>query len=155
MRRPCRGHYVPQDEGAIGIDAALDAAAGISGLVTGPEGRIPLQDVFVSAYRWNGADWEWFFETVSNPDGRYALVPLPASSYPIAFTSLSGNYAYEVYDNAAHIGNGTNIEVQPGEYLQNLNIALVPTAPFPPRAPACPADLRRHKYSPAVPVDSR
>ena len=77
--------------------AAGQAQSGtISGRVTGPNGTTPLEEIEVTAYRWNDhfwdsvdyryrAGWEWVNSDGTDVNGNYSIPDLAAGRYRIEF----------------------------------------------------------------------
>ena len=94
---------VPLAAGQHAVRNATLAQAGvISGHVTadGP-GAVPLEDMAISLYRWNGWDWwgvegGWWY---TDADGFYSVGGLEAGLYRVQFIDPDGQWATEYYDN--------------------------------------------------------
>ena len=116
---------VAAGETAIGIDASLVVASKISGTVTGPDGTTPLPDIWVVAFHWNDSGWweqaEWADTDV---DGNFLIGGLSAGTYRIRFSDWSGNYAPEIYDDAASLDAGMDVVVVVGATASNIDASL-------------------------------
>ncbi len=118
---------VPPSTTISNINAALAAAAQISGTITGPDTITPLEGIGASAYRWNATwtDWEWIGETESDSSGAYTIGGLPPGTYHIQFNDwANGDYIPEVYDDAADLPSGTDIAVTSGAAIVGIDAAL-------------------------------
>ena len=89
----------------LGVVAILAATAGfsmaatISGTVTAPGGAA-LEDIQVSAYRYNGNWYEQEDFTRTDANGDYTIENLQAGTYRVDFNDWRGDYAQEWYDNS-------------------------------------------------------
>lgn len=65
------------------INAALSAAASISGTVTAPNGITPIPDISVTAYRWTGTFWDYAQGDQTDGAGQYDITGLATGRYQI------------------------------------------------------------------------
>ena len=78
----------------IGLAGAAMAASTIMGNVTGPGGGA-LENIQVSAYRYNGNWYDHENSTRTGPSGSYSIPDLPAGTYRVEFFDNAGVYATE------------------------------------------------------------
>jgi hypothetical protein len=128
---------VPSGGGAVsGINASLGVAAKITGRVTGPNGTTPVFDADVTAYRWNGNDWDWLDRDDTDTNGVYAILGLPAGTYRVEFEDYNGQYVGEYYNDAADLDSATDIAVAAGATVGNINASLARAASIAGRVTA-------------------
>ena len=108
-----------------GIDASLAAGSGISGTVTGPDGTTPLAGIQVTAYRWDGAGWDWIASANTAADGAYWIGGLAAGTYRVRFDDWSSAYHGETYDNAPDLNSGTDVVVGEGVTVAGIDASLL------------------------------
>ncbi len=103
----------------------------ISGMVTAEAGGAPLQDIDVDAYILNGSAWEFVDFGFTDSNGQYQISNLPAGTYRLLFHDLeNGVYQREYYDDAPGLLSATNIVLNAGGSVNNINAALsLPQAP--------------------------
>lgn len=107
-----------------GIDASLSPAGSISGKVTGLDGVTPMNEVWVTAYRWNGLSWfryDWPIWTIN--DGTYTLTRLEAGIYRVTFSLGRDNYT-RTYPDAPDFNDGQDIALSAGGTVNNINACL-------------------------------
>ncbi len=105
-----------------GINASLaNRLLPISGKVTGLNGVTPLPGIRVTAYTYNGWDWEQASQGETDSRGDYTLNGLPEGTYKVQFYDPLDDIT-EVYDNAPDLDSGTPIVV-PGE-TSHINASL-------------------------------
>ncbi len=112
------------DTALLGIDASLSAAAHISGHVTGPAGTTPLEYIEAAAYIWSGSDWVYLNWALTDSNGDYDVGALPPGVYQVDFYDYDGVYAYEVFNNAATVGLGTDIVLSAEQMVGNISASL-------------------------------
>ena len=109
------------------IDASLTTAAHITGTVTAEDSGEDLQYVFVTAYRFNGSEWESRMLTATGHDGTYDIGGLPAGTYRLGFSDTYNDlYFPEYYDNVPDIENATDISVTVAGTISDIDASLVP-----------------------------
>ena len=107
-----------------GIDFALSAGGGISGLVTDESGS-PLAGIWVEASLAQGCCSSGGAST--GPDGTYTIDSLAPGSYRVfAFSSLN-SAAGEFYDDTSDPNSATLVEVQDGSITASIDFALPAT----------------------------
>ena len=91
------GALIAVAEGATttGIDASLALAGRISGTVTGPDGTMRLEGIYVESY--NPAMGRWGPSDYTDANGQYEIGGLATGSYRIRFSDPSSTYMSEVY----------------------------------------------------------
>jgi formylglycine-generating enzyme required for sulfatase activity/murein DD-endopeptidase MepM/ murein hydrolase activator NlpD len=126
---------------ASGIDVSLESASWITGRVTGPDGRTPLEDIDVTAFRWvqpaGGGYWEHISDGYTDEDGNYGIGRLPAGTYRVRFDdNVNKAYVSEVYDDVADIGDGRDIVAGAAARVYGIDASLaMPDAGSGPPAP--------------------
>jgi len=106
------------------IDAQLDAAAQISGMVTDPGGG-PLEGVCVNANVASNGGWDWVNGATTAADGSYTITQLPSADLRVAFHDCaSGQYTDEWYDNADTFQSSTPVVLTPGEARTGVDAQL-------------------------------
>ncbi|MCP3909875.1 MAG: hypothetical protein GY713_02875 [Actinomycetia bacterium] len=101
---------VPADGSVVGIDADLDQAAVISGVVTDSVSGLPLPGIAVTV---NGAG---FRIVTTASDGSYEVSGLRAGDYVVSFEDQAAPpaHAMEFYDNAPDAGTATTVAAMVG-----------------------------------------
>ena len=107
-----------------GIDASLAIASKISGKVTGPDGSTPLAGIHVEARQWDEDWWQGRGWGATDAEGNYTIGGLSSGIYRIAFFDWEGQYINEVYDDAADMESGTDIDVPLETTVTNINASL-------------------------------
>ena len=112
-------------ETTAGIDASLTDGAEISGTVTGPDGMMALEGIYVGAYSWNSEDQCWDGIALANTavDGQYEISGLAAGTYRVQFSG-NGDYLGEVYNDAADLDAGQDIPVPASATVENIDASL-------------------------------
>jgi protocatechuate 3,4-dioxygenase beta subunit len=108
------------------VNAQLALAAHIKGKVTDAQGN-PLSDVGVSAYTWNATYQYWVpvgASATTGADGLYDVGGLAGGTYRVCFSSYSGQYVDECYNNAADVNSATDLSVAAGATRSNVNAQL-------------------------------
>ena len=108
------------------VDVELQRGAEITGLVTGVGGA-PVEDVDVSAYRWDAAEayWEYVSDDITAANGSYRIDGLPTGEYRLEFVDYLGRgYAREYWDNATTVWGATPIRVSAGGAATGRNAQL-------------------------------
>lgn len=114
------------------INASLVLTSKISGIVTGPNGTVPLSGIDVSAYRLNDSleYWEWVSSATTQSDGSYVVDGLTTGTYRVGFTDDDqGDYITEYFNNAVRIESATDISVPTATTISEINASLVVPAP--------------------------
>lgn len=112
----------------VGKDAQLTTGGHITGTVTGPDDQ-PLPDVTAVVYQATydeDEDWEyWDYldDVTTGPDGSYDTGALPAGTYRLGFFG-GGDYLVEYWDDAATLGDATDIEVAAGQVVGGTDAQL-------------------------------
>ena len=112
-------------ETTAGIDASLTDGAEISGTVTGPDGMMALEGIYVGAYSWNSEDqcWDGIASADTAADGRYVISNLAAGTYRVQFFG-HGDYLDEVYNDVADLDAGQDISVPASATVENIDASL-------------------------------
>ena len=103
-----------------GINAYLQPAAGISGMVTGPHGH-PADGVCVQVIGRSGGFAETGF------DGSYSITGLPAGSYLVQFfggCGSAGSIAPQFYDGEPSLGSADQVALTAGSITPNIDAAM-------------------------------
>jgi putative cell wall-binding protein len=97
-----------------GIDADMSVGGGFSGTVAGPGGT-PLPDIDVLAFPVGpGSGSAGYYDdliTTTGADGTYSVAGLPSGHYQVSFQDPRGQYALQVYNNAASDSDATAVSV--------------------------------------------
>ncbi len=112
-----------------GIDAALAAAASISGTITVPAGG-NAGGVTVTAIGLSGGPSSFGYAT-SAADGRYTISGLGAGEYRIQFSALPGcglGYATQWYNARPDWGSADTVTLGSGEQRDGIDATLVAAA---------------------------
>jgi hypothetical protein len=109
------------------VNAQLALAAHIKGKVTDAQGN-PISDVGVLAYTWN-ATYQYWVPVIggwapTGADGRYDVGGLVGGTYRVCFSSNSGQYVDECYNNAAGVDGASDIQLQAGATIANIDAQL-------------------------------
>ncbi|NJM38892.1 MAG: hypothetical protein HC845_14075 [Akkermansiaceae bacterium] len=107
-----------------GINASLANVSRISGRVTGPDGITPLEDISVTAYRWNGIAWKDVLSRYTDFNGNYNLGELGAGNYRVRFFDEEANFSTEYYNDALTLDSANNIAVPAGTTISGINASL-------------------------------
>ena len=115
-----------------GIDARLDGATSgpgggrIAGRVTSDVDGSPLAGIQVRCFDADGFQ-VGSCATVTAADGSYALGGnLPAGRYTVRFSSATGDYVAEWYDNGPDISSATTLSVTLGTTVPDVDASLEP-----------------------------
>jgi hypothetical protein len=106
-------------------DARLVPSAQLLGEVTSPRGRAGSEQVWAFHLEdgsWVPSDW-----TGLNSRGQYDLDRLPPGKYRLKY--LSESYDTLWWKNADSLGSATDIDVSPGERIEDLDVTLSPGEP--------------------------
>lgn len=109
---------------ATNIDAELELASHITGVVTESVGADPIAGVHVDAYRWNGAWGEYAASGVTDADGAYDIGALRAGTYRVGFYGDAEGYLSEFYSNVWVMGDGADIGVGVSATVSNIDAQL-------------------------------
>jgi hypothetical protein len=107
---------VVEGQNMIEIDASLDLAGQISGVVTADAGGNPIQFVSVIAYRFNevNGNWDYASGASTTSSGLYLMPGLTPGVYRVQFSDLSGSYLPEFHNDKAALLLGDSISVSSG-----------------------------------------
>lgn len=111
-----------------GIDAELDPAGYIAGLVTAAADGAPLENVWVLAYKQVDKEWYPVRDALTGPDGTYMMGGLPAGTYRVFFMEESGSYASEYYNGRLTLESADDVIVRAGEVTPDIDASLEPAA---------------------------
>ncbi len=118
---------VTDDRTTSGIDAQLERAGSITGMVTNADGN-PVLDVQVSAQRWNPVEgyWQWVALDLSGPAGTYRLDGLRPGNYRVCFYDAfaGGGYAQECYEGAGDADGARDVAVVAGATTAGIDAEL-------------------------------
>lgn len=103
---------LPLSSSPLSAESITSTTGTLTGTVTNVIGE-PLDNIEVSVYLQIDGDWVYHQFTNSEPDGSYSL-ELTAATYRILFRDWSGVYAYEYYDDVAHIVDALDVVVGDG-----------------------------------------
>ena len=70
-----------------------------------------LANIEVSVYLATGSSWQYITYSNTDNSGNYTINNLSTGTYRLLFRDWSGTYAYEYYDNVAHVEDGTDISL--------------------------------------------
>ncbi|NCA82473.1 MAG: hypothetical protein EOM72_06960 [Opitutae bacterium] len=108
-----------------GVDAQLEPASSISGMVTGPDGS-PLNGIGVQKYSWNG--WIWNSSdghtTRTEADGSYALKGLTGGTYRLKFQGMPHGYVSQFHGGSYDVNMAANIEVPDDSSIRGIDAML-------------------------------
>jgi Cellulase (glycosyl hydrolase family 5)/PKD domain/IPT/TIG domain/Carboxypeptidase regulatory-like domain/Putative Ig domain len=104
------------------INAPLQPGGQISGKVTAAATKAALGEIEVCASE-NGGE---YFErcATTNADGDYTVSSLPTGVYTVAFSSFSGPYAPQYYENKVAFNEAQPVSVTAGMLTPNINAAM-------------------------------
>lgn len=116
------GYSVP---GVFLLNLTPTVGAEISGIVTGTDSGLPLDEINIAVTRWDGTWWSWFSSLGTDAAGVYRAHPLPPGAYRVEFNKWANNdYQKETFDNTARFEDGSNIVLTAGSTLTNINVSL-------------------------------
>jgi Carboxypeptidase regulatory-like domain len=104
------------------INAALPPGGKITGKVTAAASKEALSEVQVCASE-NGGE---FFNACAqtNVNGEYTLQGLPTGHYTVVFSSFSGPYAAQYYNNKISVSEAEAVSVTAGATTPSVNAAM-------------------------------
>ena len=116
---------VNADSDTGNINAALTPAGSISGSMTNGYGQSFSYGI-VSAYAFNGTDWEVAASDSLLNETEYLISGLPEDDYRIAFYGgyFTGNGESEFYDDASTIDAGIDVPVVAGQTTSGIDAVL-------------------------------
>lgn len=107
-----------------GINASLVESGKITGMVTGPDGVTPVNNISVIAYRLD--DYENRTQTYTKIDGSYSLGGLVPGTYRVQFIdSIIGIYADEYYNDVVSEDSAMSILVSQNANVSGINASLL------------------------------
>jgi protocatechuate 3,4-dioxygenase beta subunit len=109
-----------ENEAKAGIDFTLSRGATISGLVTAESDQTPIAGAHVVAIRVLRPDFK--HHTVTDENGNYSLMALPAGSYAI-FAEAAG-FKGEFFDNKRELLQADHVDVSDEQNVGDINLAL-------------------------------
>lgn len=102
----------------------------IWGRVTAEDGE-GIQDILINVYRQNPENpYSWIENPrlSSDDQGYYTATALGPGIYRLYFQSQNDEYYPEAYNNAPHIGSGTDVVVEAGQIVTGIDIELAISA---------------------------
>ncbi len=104
------------------INAALQAGGQIGGKVTAAASKAPLGEIEVCASENSGE----FFDrcSTSNSSGEYTISALPTGVYTVSFSSSSGPYPSQYYNNKVSFNEAQPVSVTAGTLTPGINAAM-------------------------------
>ncbi|HMP88897.1 MAG TPA: carboxypeptidase-like regulatory domain-containing protein [Kiritimatiellia bacterium] len=109
-----------------GINAVMTPGVRISGTVTDWAGNDPLTNILVRAYRKLGDDdWSALYIAYTDADGKYNLRGMPSGTFRIKYSDPSSTYAYQFYDQVSSFEDATDIELESGQEVSDVDAILV------------------------------
>ncbi len=103
------------------VDAVLARTGAVSGRVTGAGSG--LDDVWVTAYRLVGEDWDYVDDAYTDANGDYTL-RLPAGTYRIGFSADDSAWVEQYWNNKPTLETATNVTVTSSATTSGVNAAL-------------------------------
>ncbi len=100
------------------INFTLEAYGAISGTVSGGGSAV---EALIEAYTDYGLNVSSVY---TNSDGNYTIPSLPAGTYKIKASPISGDFQSEYYDGIANYGEATPVAVNAGETTENIHFTL-------------------------------
>ncbi len=101
----------------------VDFQGSIHGVVTDAS-YSPLADIAVASFISTEFGWEHAQDAGTNIDGEYLLEQLPPGTYRVKFMDFSGTFAEQYYDGASDFDSATDIQIEPGVSIENINVVL-------------------------------
>ncbi|NLB65176.1 MAG: carboxypeptidase regulatory-like domain-containing protein [Lentisphaerae bacterium] len=109
------------------IAGERSSVGAISGKVTEEDGVTPLNQIYVSVFRWADVWWQRYTEGITDSQGDYLIENLPPGKYRVCFeASYYGEGKF--YNDAPDIFTAADITVAAGETTENINAAMAPGA---------------------------
>ncbi|MGO4807838.1 hypothetical protein AB4089_22275 [Arthrobacter sp. 2MCAF15] len=112
---------VTASQDLTGVNVTLVKGATIGGKVTVPGGSPIGIYVNATATAIHGQSGQ----STAEPDGSYKITGLPAGSYKVSFSDMSGRTIRQWYKNASSIDTATAVTVAAGQDLAGINATLV------------------------------
>ena len=117
------------DGQSMTINAELTAAALITGVVTASDTTLGLDDIIVVAYTEQGCnDFDRVASAFTDASGSYTLGPLPADTYFLTFSPLSGGesaaYLDQAWNDQPDLENADPFIITAPTIYPNVNAAL-------------------------------
>jgi RHS repeat-associated protein len=106
-----------------GINAAMTAGGQIHGKVTAAVSKEPLEKIRVCAQAFVSGEYEFRCQ-LTDASGEYSIAALPAATYSVSFTDISGHYAQQFYKNAASSLEEEGVAVTAGAVSAGVDDAL-------------------------------
>lgn len=100
-----------------------DATARIEGRIAGPDHE-PLAGIEVAARSQDGDDWACNQLAFTDSAGEYSLRGLTGGTYRLEFKDWTGDYLYEVYEDAFDLSAGTDVALEPPVFTATIDAVL-------------------------------
>lgn len=100
-----------------------DATARIEGRIAGPDHE-PLAGIKVAARSQDGDDWACNQLAFTDSAGEYSLRGLTGGTYRLEFKDWTGDYLYEVYEDAFDLSAGTDVALEPPVFTATIDAVL-------------------------------
>lgn len=125
LRTDQRGPGFTRQVGPVDI-GAVELAAGVSGMVTGPD-TLPLGTVGVVALAFDTAanGWRIIEQAMTNAQGRYQINGLPSGSYRVCFQdAVAHRHLTECYQDVANADAARTLDLGSGDLLTRIDAEL-------------------------------
>lgn len=119
---------VPLSSTVSGINVAMAYASRISGTVLDLSNDLPLENISVTAYQWDGAAWVSSGSSSTDPDGNYVIGGLRTGTYRIEFLDGNATYVTIYYFNVLHIDAAVDVGVDEAALVSGIDAAMFPYA---------------------------
>lgn len=130
-----RGDYAPTSfevvvaDTVVTADVELELAGHIAGTVTDGAGE-GIPGISAVAYQWDTTTDTMMpvggYGATTDADGDYQIDGLPAGTFRVRFTDVSGELISESWNDAAQIEDGADIAVTAGEVSDSIDAVLEP-----------------------------
>ncbi|MGD1057511.1 MAG: carboxypeptidase regulatory-like domain-containing protein [Solirubrobacteraceae bacterium] len=103
------------------INAALQAGAQISGIVTSAAGKQPVMGATVTAYTTTGG---FVTSATTNVSGAYTLARLPTGTYKVGFSAPQQDLVSEYYEHTPSLGGAAELSVTAGGETTGIDATM-------------------------------